>query len=148
MKSFLNVNTSFSSLGSMSIKFDGVKVDITTLRKEDGYDDSRHPSKVEFVKNTSIDYLRRDFTVNAIYIDSNGNVIDHSSGIIDLKNKVIRMIGNPDTRFKEDPLRILRAIRFSFSLGFKLDKQIIDSIENNKGLLKKLSFIMCAEEIE
>ena len=148
MKSFLDVNSSFSSLGSMSIKFDGVKVDITTLRKEDEYDDSRHPSKVEFVKDTSIDYLRRDFTINAIYIDSNGIVIDHTSGLSDLKNKVIKMIGNPEIRFKEDPLRILRAIRFSFTLGFNLDKDIVDAIENNKSLLKKLNFIKCAEEIE
>ena len=148
MEKFIEVNKAFSSLGSMSIKFNNIKVDITTLRKEGEYLDYRHPSKVEFVKNTSEDYLRRDFTLNALYIDENGNVIDHCNGQEDLKNKVLRMIGEPKTRFNEDPLRILRALRFSYVLNLSLEESLENSIKENKLLLREISFLKCAEEIE
>ena len=148
MEKFIEVNKSFSSLGSMSIKFNDIKVDITTLRKEGEYLDYRHPSKVEFVKNTSEDYLRRDFALNALYIDENGNVIDHCNGQEDLKNKVLRMIGDPKTRFNEDPLRILRALRFSYVLNLSLEESLENSIKENKLLLREISFSKCAEEIE
>lgn len=148
MKNFLNINNSFSTLGSMTINFNNIKVDITTLRKESEYNDSRHPSKVEFVKDTALDYIRRDFTINAIYIDCNNNVIDYCDGQIDLNKKIIKMIGNPIERFREDPLRILRAIRFSYSLGFSVDQELENAIRENKILLRNINFIKCAEEIE
>ena len=148
MKNFLNINNSFSSLGSMTINFNNIKVDITTLRKESEYNDSRHPSKVEFVKDTALDYIRRDFTINAIYIDCNNNVIDYCDGQIDLNKKIIKMIGNPIERFREDPLRILRAIRFSYSLCFSVDQELENAIRENKILLRNINFVKCAEEIE
>lgn len=148
MENFLSVDKSFSSLGSMTIKFNGTKADITTLRKESEYNDSRHPNKVEFVEDPSVDYIRRDFTINALYIDDEGNVLDYTSGQKDLNNKIIKMIGNPKERFIEDPLRILRAIRFAFSLDFTLDESLENAIKENKELLKKINFVKCAEEIE
>lgn len=148
MEKFLQINTSFSLLGSTTINYNGNKVDITTLRKEEGYYDSRHPSKVEFVKETALDYQRRDFTINAIYIDKYGNIIDHCNGKKDLENQEIRMIGDVEKRMKEDPLRMLRAIRFSLILGFKLHDNIVEFINTNKMVLRKINFVKCAEEIE
>ena len=148
MEKFISVDKSFSNLGSMTIKFNNHKVDITTLRKEGNYIDYRHPQSVEFVKDTSLDYSRRDFTINALYIDKEGNVLDYCSGKEDLENKIIRMIGNPKERFTEDPLRILRALRFSYALDFSLDNSLEDAIKENKELLKKINFVKCAEEIE
>ena len=147
MKKFLEINDSFSSLGSTTIKFNNIKVDITTLRKEGEYLDNRHPSKIEFVKTTKEDYIRRDFTINAIYINSKGEVIDHCNGEEDLKRKIIRMIGEPSIRFNEDPLRILRGIRFSYSLGFELDEELKTSIREYKHLLRNINYSKVMEEI-
>lgn len=148
MKRFLNVDYTFESLGSMSIKVDDIKVDITTLREESDYLDYRHPESIKFVKSTKLDYKRRDFTINAIYIDDEGKIIDYCNGLNDLNNNKIVMIGDTDIRIKEDPLRILRAIRFAFVLKFDLDEQLIKSINENKILLKKINYTKCMQEIE
>ena len=139
--SFLpNIDKTFARLGSLKYKNpDGVKFDITTLRKESGYLDNRHPSEIIFVKDLEIDYQRRDFTVNALYLDDQLNVIDYSNGQEDLKNKIIRMIGNPDTRLKEDPLRILRAVRFALMFNFKIEDELFKSMKDNFALLKNIT---------
>lgn len=141
MKEFLpEANYTFERFGSVSIKFDKkVKFDITTLRKETSYEDSRHPSKIEFVKDLSIDVNRRDFTINGLYLDSNLQVIDYVSGKKDLENKVLRMIGNPLIRLKEDPLRIIRAIRFASDFDLSLDSELESAIRNNINELQKLN---------
>ena len=141
MKEFLpEANYTFERFGSVSIKFDKkVKFDITTLRKETSYEDSRHPSKIEFVKDLSIDVNRRDFTINGLYLDSNLQVIDYVSGKKDLENKVLRMIGNPLIRLKEDPLRIIRAIRFASDFDLSLDSELESAIRNNVNELQKLN---------
>ena len=129
----------FAKYGSVKVKVDGVKVDVTTLRVEDDYEDFRHPGKIRFVKTIEEDYVRRDFTINAIYIDEDFNIIDPSNGLEDLKNKTIRFIGDPEKRIKEDPLRILRAKRFSEKLGFKIEEKSQKAIENLSYLLDKLN---------
>ena len=141
MKEFLpDANYTFERYGSVTIKLDKkVKFDITTLRKETSYEDSRHPSKIEFVKDLSIDVKRRDFTLNALYLDSNLQVIDYFGGEKDLKNKVLRMIGDPDLRLKEDPLRIIRAIRFASDFDLSLDSELEMAIKNNVNELQKLN---------
>ena len=140
MKSFLkDANYHFEKYGSVKVKVDGVHIDITTLRKESEYLDSRHPSKITYVKEIEKDYIRRDFTINAIYIDENFNVIDPSNGLVDLKNKLIRFIGNPTKRIEEDPLRILRAERFAKKLNFKIEEESALAIEKNRHLLAKLN---------
>lgn len=125
----------YSKYGNVHYK----NIDITTLRKEDEYLDYRHPNKINFVKDIKEDYLRRDFTINAIYIDRNLKVYDYCNGLNDLKNKLIRFIGDPDKRIKEDPLRILRALRFQKSLGFKIEDRSLISINKNISLLDKLN---------
>ena len=135
-----NIDTSFAHLGSLKYKNEnGLKFDITTLREESGYIDSRHPSKIIFVKDLKIDYLRRDFTINALYMDENERVIDFYNGEYDLKNHIIRMIGDPDIRIKEDPLRIIRAIRFKITLDFEIEESLLESIKRNKELLKNIN---------
>lgn len=141
MKAFLvDANYTFEKYGSVSIKPDKkVKFDITTMRAETSYQDSRHPSEIRFVKDLSVDVKRRDFTINALYLDENLKVIDYVNGQKDLQNRALRMIGNPNIRLKEDPLRIIRAIRFAADYGLSLDKDLEDAIRNNVGELNNLN---------
>lgn len=148
MKKFLpEANYHFEKYGSVKVKIDGVHVDITTFRKEEGYLDYRHPSKITYVKLIDEDYVRRDFTINAIYIDKDMKVIDPSGGLIDLKNKTIRFIGDPETRIKEDPLRILRAERFKEKLNFKIEEKSLLAINKYRYLLDKLNPEKIKEEL-
>jgi len=134
------IDKSFARFGSLKYKDEsGVKFDITTLRKESSYLDNRHPSKIEFVKDLRIDYQRRDFTVNALYMDKDLNVIDYCNGQEDLKNHLIKMIGDPDIRIKEDPLRILRAIRFHLMHNLDIDKDLLKSMNDNFDLLRNIT---------
>lgn len=140
MKTFLpDADYTFSKFGTVRIKVNHVKVDITTLRIEDGYIDFRHPSKVVFTKDIKKDYVRRDFTINAIYMDEEYNIIDYCGGLNDLNNKLIRFIGDPDKRIKEDPLRIIRAERFEKKLGFKIEDETFKAIERNRHLIEELN---------
>lgn len=140
MKLFLpDANYRFEMFGSINLKVDGVKFDITTMREEDGYADARHPGKIKFVKELSKDVVRRDFTVNALYLDNNLQVIDLVDGQKDLKNKVLKTVGEADRRIKEDPLRILRAFRFASDYDLSLDKELSDAIRNNIFLIDKLN---------
>lgn len=136
---FIDVDTTFSKYGITNFRFKGIKIDLATLRKETNYEDYRHPSKIEFIKDINIDYLRRDFTINAIYIDENYQIIDPSKGVIDLKNKVLKMIGDPYKRIKEDPLRILRAKRFEFEYNLTIEETLKKALEENEYLLKELN---------
>lgn len=148
MKSFIsNGNFVFEKYGCVKTKFDGINIDITTLREESRYVDSRHPNEIIFTTDIKVDSKRRDFTINALYIDENYEVYDFYNGIDDLNNKVLRMIGNPDERLVEDPLRILRAYRFATIYGLTIDKTLNASIIKNKDLLSKLNKEKVKEEL-
>ena len=148
MKLFLdNYNDVFAKYWVMIYRHKGIKIEITTLRKESSYNDSRHPGNIQFVKNLKEDYLRRDFTINALYMDKNKKIYDFCDGLNDLKQKEIRVIGDIDKRMKEDPLRILRALRFSLVLNFKLDDALDSYIQNNIDSLNKLNPNKIREEI-
>ena len=98
-------------------------VEVATFRKESGYQDHRHPNRVEY-SGVEEDASRRDFTVNALYIDlKSQQILDLHEGIRDLREKIIRAVGDPVQRFKEDALRLLRAIRFAGRLGFRIDPE-------------------------
>ncbi|MBR4275094.1 MAG: hypothetical protein IKQ34_03705, partial [Bacilli bacterium] len=107
--------------------------------QEGEYNDSRHPSNVIFVKDPKLDYVRRDFTINAMYLDEDYNVIDFSTGQEDLKKKLIRFIGDPYKRIEEDPLRIARAERFAKTLGFEIEEKTQQAIKDKRDLLGKLN---------
>lgn len=141
VKSFLNLKAdyTFAKYGSIKLTYENIKFDITTLREESSYEDSRHPNKIKFIKDLSIDVLRRDFTLNGLYLDKDLNVIDYVDGQNDLKHKTLKMIGEPNKRIKEDPLRILRAIRFALDFDFVFDKQLELAIKNNISLLDKIN---------
>ena len=136
--SFLpKIDKTFIRFGSLKFKSpEGVKYDITTLRKESAYLDGRHPSKIEFVKDLKDDFSRRDFTVNALYMDKDLNVIDYAHGQEDLKNHLLRTVGDPETRLKEDPLRILRAIRFHLMHNLDIEESLLKAMHDNFHLLK------------
>ncbi len=135
MKNFLDASN-YSNSGSISIKYEGIKIDLTTLRKESGYEDYRHPSKVTFIKDPKEDSLRRDFSLNAIYIDEKGTILDFHHGLEDLKNKKLVFIGEANKRISEDPLRMLRGIRFSLLYGFEITFK--EELKSNFELLKKI----------
>ncbi len=108
--------------GTVSVLFGDMQLEITTFRTDGEYADHRHPESVSFTRNLRDDLSRRDFTVNAMAMDlKNDRVIDLFGGKEDLENKVIRCVGEPEKRFEEDALRILRAMRFSARLGFTIE---------------------------
>lgn len=118
------------------------EVQITTYRIEEGYEDGRHPERVTFVKNIKEDLKRRDFTINAIALsrkEGEFEIIDLFQGQKDLKEKIIRAVGDPKERFSEDALRMMRAIRFSASLDFSIEEKTEKAIQENAHLLEKVS---------
>ena len=129
----------YIAYGSITVKYDNQKFDITSFRKEGNYKDHRHPSNVSFTSDIKEDFVRRDFTINAIYIDMDGNIYDFSSGIIDLSGHLIRTIGESRKRIKEDPLRILRAIRFSLIYDFEIEESLYFAIKRYGNLLSSIS---------
>ena len=132
-------NYRFAAFGSIKVKTEGISCDVTTLRKEEGYSDHRHPSKVTFIRDLEEDSWRRDFTINALYMDTDGKVMDYHNGLEDLANKTIRFIGDPRKRILEDPLRILRARRFAHRLGFSIETKTLEAMEELHDELNKLN---------
>ncbi len=114
-------------------------VEVTPYRIEAKYSDFRHPDEVKFSDNLEDDLKRRDFTVNSLALDSKGHLVDLFDGIKDIKDKVLKAVGNPDERFQEDALRMLRAVRFACQLNFSVSYETMESILKNADLLKKIS---------
>lgn len=133
--------------GTVGILIDGDIYEITTYRIENEYEDSRRPKSVEFTGNIVDDLKRRDFTINAMAYNDKKGLIDEFGGIVDLKNKVIKTVGNPDKRFNEDGLRIIRAIRLSSKLGFNIEDKTLNSIYKNYHILKNISIERITDEI-
>ena len=125
--------------GTVTVIINNENIEITTYRIDGKYIDNRRPSTVDFTKKLDEDLSRRDFTVNALAMDSDGNLVDLFNGSKDIENKLIKCVGNPDKRFNEDALRILRALRFASVLGFEIDKVTSKSIHKNKHLLHNIS---------
>ena len=148
MKTFIKADFTFAKMGSVKYKVDDVKFDITTLRKEKRYVDSRHPAQIKFVNSLKVDHKRRDFTINAMYMDNNFKLIDFENGLEDLNNRVIRMVGNPYKRLKEDPLRILRAIRFMIIYDLKMDEKLEKALIKTKKYLDNINIEKIKMEIK
>ena len=132
--------------GTVTVLYGGESYEITTFRTESGYQDFRRPDHVTFVQNLDEDLKRRDFTINALAMDMHGNIVDLFNGIEDLKNHIIRAVGNPEKRFHEDALRMMRAVRFMSQLEFKLEEKTEQAIKDNHELLKKISVERIREE--
>lgn len=115
--------------GTVTVLLDSIPIEVTTFRQETGYKDHRHPDAVFFVDKIEEDLSRRDFTINAMAMDLQGKLIDPYGGYTDLQNRIIRGVGNPETRFLEDPLRMLRGIRFASQLNFSIEEGTFSSIK-------------------
>lgn len=132
--------------GTVTVKNEDKFYEITTFRTESTYQDFRRPDHVEFVQNLSEDLKRRDFTINALAMNAEGEIIDHFGGLEDLKNKIIRAVGKPQERFHEDALRMMRAVRFVSQLGFELEDATKTAINENRQLLHKIAVERIREE--
>ena len=123
--------------GTVTVLSDTKKIELTTLRK-DVKTDGRH-AEIEYTDDWQLDSERRDFTMNAIYMDINGKIFDPQNGIVDLKNKNVKFIGDPQKRIEEDYLRIIRFIRFKVMYDIQLEKTTIEAIKHNLTGIKKIS---------
>lgn len=134
-------NAMSAKYGTIVARIGNEEYEITSTRKEADYVDNRHPEEVIFGVSIEEDLKRRDFTINAMAMDSKGNIIDSFDGnkCFDLENHLIKTVGNPETRFKEDPLRIMRALRFSITKGFQLDAPTQKAMVDCKDMLNNIS---------
>ncbi len=137
-----------AKFGVVIVLMNGFEVEVATFRSESGYSDGRRPDNVEFC-DARLDAMRRDFTINGMFYDPVGRkIIDYVQGQKDIGRKLIRTIGEPDQRFGEDYLRLLRAVRFSTQLGFDIEKRTAEAIKKLAGLITKISYERIAMELE
>ncbi len=128
-----------NAYGSYRLSLGRYNVDITTYREEAKYQ-NRKPTEVKYVNNLLVDLNRRDFTINSLCMNKKGNIVDLLNGKEDIVNKKIKVIGDVNKKFTEDPLRMLRAIRFSTTLGFNIEGEALEFIINHKNLINSLSY--------
>lgn len=134
--------------GTVMVIWNQDTYEITTFRTESTYLDYRRPEQVFFVRELKEDLKRRDFTINAMAMDKNGQIIDYFNGEDALKKKEIKTVGNPNERFQEDALRMMRGIRFVSTLGFQVEKETLKGIVDNKQLLSKIAVERITAEFE
>lgn len=125
--------------GTVIVLYKGLSVEITTFRVDGDYPDGRHPSNVAFSKSIKDDLARRDFTINAIAYSPKRGLIDPFGGESDIRAQIIRCVGEPEKRFSEDALRVLRALRFSAELGFSIEDNTSRALFAKKETLEKVS---------
>lgn len=132
--------------GTVMILDHGTGYETTTFRTESGYQDYRRPDEVTFVRHLEDDLKRRDFTINALALKNDGTVVDLFDGLTDLKAGVIRAVGNPEDRFGEDALRMMRAVRFASQLDFTIEPATLAAIKDHASLLSKIAVERIHEE--
>lgn len=130
-----------NKFGTVGLTIDGFEkpFEITTFRTEEGYSDARHPDKISWGKTLDEDIERRDFTINAMAIDKDERIIDKYGGQKDINEKLIKAVGDPDARFGEDALRMMRAIRIAAELGFLVEEKTFEAIKKNSALIQKIA---------
>ncbi len=134
--------------GTVRVLTQGGPVEVTTYRSDGEYPDGRHPASVRFLSSLEEDLSRRDFTVNAMALSADGVLTDPFRGVSDLKRKIIRCVGEAEIRFREDALRMLRAVRFSAQLGFSIEEKTAAAIAACASLAARLSAERVRDEIE
>jgi len=144
---FDRVQVSDFSYGSVTIFYKKIKFDVTTFRKDIKYEDNRKPVKIKYISNLKDDLLRRDFTINTLCMNSNGEIIDLLNGKIDIENKLIKTVLTPRIKIKEDSLRILRGVRFATILNFEIEEKTKKYLIKYGYLLEKLSANRKKEEL-
>lgn len=133
--------------GTVTAMINGEGYEITTYRIDGEYEDNRRPSSVEFTTDLSKDLERRDITFNAMAMDKNGDIVDLFGGKKDLEEKIVRAVGDPETRIQEDALRMLRAVRFSAKYGCEIEESFKEAIKKNAHLIKNVSFERIEAEV-
>lgn len=125
--------------GTVTVMLDHIGYEVTTYRIDGEYEDNRHPKKVEFTDNLKLDLERRDFTINAMAYNDKRGLVDEFEGIKDLKDGIIRCVGDAGQRFDEDALRMLRAVRFAGQLGFEIEEETRNAIVQRADRLENIS---------
>lgn len=133
--------------GTVTVMLGGEAYEVTTFRVDGIYEDGRHPSSVEFTGDLEEDLRRRDFTINAMAWNPERGLVDPFGGTSDIKARYIRAVGNPDERFHEDALRMLRAVRFAARLGFEIEAGTLEGISKNNGLICNVSSERIRDEL-
>ena len=133
--------------GTVSVLLDQTVYEVTTYRIDGEYDDSRHPKNVVFTKSLSEDLKRRDFTINAMAYNPSSGIVDLFNGREDIEKKIIRCVGDPNERFGEDALRIMRAVRFAAQLSYDIDKETAEAIKKLAPTLENISAERKREEL-
>jgi len=136
-----------NQFGTVGINHQSLIYEITTFRKEMGYSDARHPDKISWGKTIQEDLIRRDFTIDAMALTPQMKIIDPHHGQDDIKKKIIKAMGNPEERFSEDALRMMRAVRIATQLGFSIEEKTFQAIKNNVKLLDKISAERIRDEL-
>lgn len=134
--------------GSVDLTYKKIHFEITTFRKEKKYINHRKPSEIEYINDLKQDLLRRDITINTLCMDSNGDILDILDVMKDLKNKIIKVVGDKEKKLDDDALRILRVVRFATKLNFKIDSKTSQAIKKKRNLLKELSYTRKKEELD
>lgn len=125
--------------GTVPVIVNHEQIEVTTFRHDGDYSDGRRPDSVTFTRNLKDDVVRRDFTINALAYSKEDGVVDYVGGLKDIENKLIKAVGSAEERFNEDPLRILRGLRFASKLGFSIETKTAEAMFANKHLLKNVS---------
>ena len=147
LKTLFKYDIEYEEYYSIKFKLNDYDISITTFRKELEYKGNK-PSMVEYTSNIEEDYLRRDFAIKAIYMDVNENIINLHNSLEDLNSRIIKVIGDINTRLNEDSTRILRAIRFMSIYDFKLSNDLNSFILNNKHLIMNINYNKKKEELD
>ena len=134
--------------GTVTVLFEKIPIEVTTFRRDGKYSDYRRPDNVSFTSSLEEDLRRRDFTINAIAMDALGAIYDPMQGAVDLRHSLIRAVGNAHQRFAEDPLRMLRALRFVSKLGFHLDSGVREGLIAQGHLITGIARERVMQELE
>ncbi len=138
-----------AAFGIITVIMDDIPYEVATFREERGYADGRHPDQVHYTDDPELDVIRRDFTVNAFLFDVlNSEIIDYTGGLDDMRIGLLRTVGNPELRFNEDALRILRAVRFASRLGYVLEKETSYAMSNLAEHVNCISAERIRDELE
>jgi len=148
LKIFPDAEALNTEYGTIILNYEKNRYEITTYRKEFGQVGNRKPLKIEYISSLNQDLKRRDFTINTLCIDKNGKTVDLLGARKDIENRIIKMVGDPKVRLKEDALRILRAVRFATVLDFEIDETLKIYIKKYAYLLKKLSYDKKKDELD
>ena len=137
-----------AQFGVILVQSDGGKVEVATFRSDVGYSDGRHPDRVEYARSPEEDVQRRDFTINGLVMRHNtGEILDYVDGQADLRAGIIRAIGEPDRRFAEDKLRMLRAVRFAARFGYAIEHQTFAAIRKHTKEISQVSAERIRDEL-